>query len=117
MRRNDFETNDKVFKQGMYAFPFLEERRIWLARKTTLLVTALGARQDQVTIVGSVNKASPLRIEVDAAIIAGFVVNSVVSQGPENLLEASITARRTSVGRSLTTRTPGLDVAGGTCRS
>jgi hypothetical protein len=70
-----------------------------------------------VAIVGSVDKTSPLGIEVDAAIVAGFVVNTVVIQGPENLLEASIAARRASVGRSVTTRTPSLDVAGRTWRS
>jgi hypothetical protein len=117
MRRNYLGMNSKVFKQAMLEPPSLEERQTCLAREATLLVTALGTHQDQVTIVGTINKASPLGIEVDAAIVAGFVVNSVVSQGPENIFEASVTARRTSVGRSVTAGTSGLDVAGGTWRS
>jgi hypothetical protein len=106
--------NEQQSVQAMYASPSLEEKRTCLARETTLFVTAFAAHQDQVAIVGTVNKASPLGIEVDAAIVAGFVVNSVVLQSLENLLEASIVARRTTVGRSVTTESSGLDVAGRT---
>lgn len=68
----------------------------------TLLVTALVADQDQVRVVDVVNNTTPLSVEVDAAVVAGLVIEIVLFQCLQHLLETSIATGGALIGSGLT---------------
>lgn len=47
----------------------------------TLLFTALVAHQDQVRVIDVVDHTTPLGVEVDAAVVAGLVVEVILLEG------------------------------------
>jgi len=101
--------NGRVFEHSIRLSFSAAARVLGNSKEITLLAVALAALQDQAVVLDVLDNTSKLSVEIDAAVVASPVVDTVILQClqdfPETTVVACVGRTRWTSGLSSTART------------